>query len=140
MAVLATDRGKAAITRFSPVAHGLIAGCPVTLVHCALETGRTHQIRVHAEFIKHPLVGDRSYARGAPSRGVKVIDDWKDSVSKNLVGQALHAWCLKFTHPGLESEVYFKAGVTSTVRELFLLALKEDGYAVWEKLFTRAMV
>lgn len=140
MAVLATDRGKTAITEFSPVAQGLIAGCPVTLVHCVLETGRTHQIRVHAEFLKHPLVGDKSYARGAPSRGVKVIDEWKDSESKNLAGQALHAWCLKFTHPGSEGKVSFKAGITVTMSELFLLALKEDGYASWEKLFNREMV
>ena len=140
MSVLLPDKGKIAITRFSPVAHGLIADCPVTLIHCALETGRTHQIRVHAEFIKHPLVGDKSYARGAPSRGVKVINEWQDSESRNLVGQALHAWRLKFTHPGTGRALAFKAGITSTVRDLLLTALKQDGYAAWEKLFSQEMI
>ncbi|WP_427158618.1 RluA family pseudouridine synthase [Aliinostoc sp. HNIBRCY26] len=57
-----------------------------TLIHFQLETGRTHQIRVHSAKIGHPIVGDPLYASGR-------------SVGVNLPGQALHAWRLKLQHP-----------------------------------------
>ncbi|WP_442948751.1 RluA family pseudouridine synthase [Nostoc sp.] len=57
-----------------------------TLIHFQLETGRTHQIRVHSAKMGHPIVGDRVYSSG-------------HSVGVNLPGQALHAWRLKLQHP-----------------------------------------
>ncbi|MFL9452327.1 RluA family pseudouridine synthase [Tolypothrix campylonemoides VB511288_2] len=57
-----------------------------TLMHFQLETGRTHQIRVHSAQIGHPIVGDPVYSSGR-------------SVGVNLPGQALHAWKLKLQHP-----------------------------------------
>ena len=57
-----------------------------TLMHFQLETGRTHQIRVHSAHIGHPIVGDPVYSSGA-------------SVGVNLPGQALHAWRLVLQHP-----------------------------------------
>ncbi len=57
-----------------------------TLMHFQLETGRTHQIRVHAAQIGHPIIGDPLYS-SHPDIGV------------NLTGQALHAWQLKLQHP-----------------------------------------
>jgi 23S rRNA pseudouridine1911/1915/1917 synthase len=57
-----------------------------TLIHFQLETGRTHQIRVHSAKIGHPIVGDPVYGSGR-------------SVGVNLPGQALHAWKLKVQHP-----------------------------------------
>jgi len=57
-----------------------------TLMHFQLETGRTHQIRVHSAQIGHPIVGDCVYSSGR-------------SVGVNLPGQALHAWKLKLQHP-----------------------------------------
>jgi len=57
-----------------------------TLIHFQLETGRTHQIRVHSAKIGHPIVGDPIYSSG-------------HSVGVNLSGQALHAWRLKLQHP-----------------------------------------
>ncbi len=57
-----------------------------TLMHFQLETGRTHQIRVHSAQIGHPIVGDPIYSSG-------------HSVGVNLPGQALHAWKLKLQHP-----------------------------------------
>ncbi len=57
-----------------------------TLIHFQLETGRTHQIRVHSAAIGHPLVGDLTYSRGR-------------SLGVNLPGQALHAWRLRLEHP-----------------------------------------
>ncbi len=59
-----------------------------TLMHFQLETGRTHQIRVHSAQIGHPIVGDPVYSSG-------------HSVGVNLPGQALHAWRLRLEHPVL---------------------------------------
>ena len=56
-----------------------------THVRCRLETGRTHQIRVHMAHIGHPLLGDFTYGAPSPEKG--------------LEGQCLHAKCLKFIHP-----------------------------------------
>ena len=61
-----------------------------TLVDCKLFTGRTHQIRVHMEFTRHPLVGDPMYTAGAPS---------VPQASLGLGRQFLHSFCLKFEHP-----------------------------------------
>lgn len=57
-----------------------------TLIHFQLETGRTHQIRVHSAYMGHPIVGDPVYSSGR-------------SVGVNLPGQALHAWRLQLQHP-----------------------------------------
>lgn len=57
-----------------------------TLIHFQLETGRTHQIRVHSSFMGHPIVGDPLYSGG---KNLKI----------NLSGQVLHAWRLTLTHP-----------------------------------------
>ena len=58
-----------------------------------LHTGRTHQIRVHMQSVKYPIIGDQSY--GIKSRGNKDIDDY----IKKFPRQALHAEALEFTHP-----------------------------------------
>lgn len=60
-----------------------------TLVNFELETGRTHQIRVHTSHVGHPIVGDPEYGAGKP-------------VGVNLPGQALHAWRLRLKHPVTE--------------------------------------
>jgi 23S rRNA pseudouridine1911/1915/1917 synthase len=57
-----------------------------TLIHFQLETGRTHQIRVHSAYIGHQIVGDPVYSSGR-------------NVGVNLTGQALHAWRLQLRHP-----------------------------------------
>jgi len=66
-------------------------GC---LVHCTLHTGRTHQIRVHMAWLRHPLVADALYG-GEPAAG--------------LGRQALHAWRLAFTHPVTGEDLVFHA-------------------------------
>ena len=57
-----------------------------SLIHYQLETGRTHQIRVHTAEIKHPIIGDPMYSSNR-------------SIGVNLTGQALHAWRLQLEHP-----------------------------------------
>ena len=80
---MAIDRrnGRSAVTHWEVVAR--YRG--YTHVRCRLETGRTHQIRVHMESLGHPIAGDLVYGRKAPEKG--------------LSGQCLHAGELEFTHP-----------------------------------------
>lgn len=79
-----------------------------TLLELKLETGRTHQIRVHMKFIGHPIVGDPLYGR---SKGVK------------MNGQALHAAVLGFVHPSSEQYLEFTAPLPDDMEEV-LLALR----------------
>ena len=88
-----TDRGKTAVTHYR-VAERFAAH---TLIDLQLETGRTHQIRVHMQYIYHPLLGDPLYG-GRP----KIPTGASDSLLvglRNFKRQALHAWSLGFIHP-----------------------------------------
>lgn len=83
MAVVRASTGKTAITHYAPLAQGAIEGHTISLLECRLQTGRTHQIRVHLAHIKHPILGDSLYG------GAKLA----------IERQALHAWRLGFTDP-----------------------------------------
>jgi 23S rRNA pseudouridine1911/1915/1917 synthase len=97
MAVLPEGKGKLAITHVSALGHGHYRGFPVTLVRCKLETGRTHQIRVHLQHMRHPLVGDQTYQSHAPHVSRLKAES---GVSGQTIGrQALHAFQLAFDHP-----------------------------------------
>ncbi len=74
-----------------------------TLLELKLETGRTHQIRVHMKFIGHPLVGDPMYGR---SKGLKIN------------GQALHATVLGFVHPSTAEYKEFTAPIPADMEDL----------------------
>lgn len=92
MAAVEPNRGKLAITDYT-VLKRYKEG--YTLCRFDLHTGRTHQIRVHARYLSHPVVGDPVY-------GVK-------KQKFNLNGQLLHAWKLQFIHPATNEEVSFEA-------------------------------
>ena len=92
MAVVPPEKGKIAITDFT-VLKRFKEG--FTLCRFDLRTGRTHQIRVHAKHLAHPVVGDLVY-------GVK-------KQKFNLNGQLLHAWRLRLTHPKTGEEMSFEA-------------------------------
>ena len=91
MAVVSPDKGKLAITDYTVVKR--YAG--YTLCRFDLRTGRTHQIRVHAKHLGHPVVGDPVY-------GIK-------KQKFNLNGQLLHAFRLAFVHPVTGEEMQFEA-------------------------------
>jgi 23S rRNA pseudouridine1911/1915/1917 synthase len=87
------SNGRHAITRFS-VRERIGAA---SLVECRLETGRTHQIRVHLAHVGHPLVGDQTYGRArVPPRSLS--EDARDAIAA-FPRQALHAATLGFEHP-----------------------------------------
>ncbi|MDA0369588.1 MAG: RluA family pseudouridine synthase [Proteobacteria bacterium] len=83
MAVVGEGRGKSALTRFRTVRR---FGRTAALIECRLETGRTHQIRVHLSHIGHPVVGDTVYGRAHRPK-------------PPMERQALHAGVLGFSHP-----------------------------------------
>jgi 23S rRNA pseudouridine1911/1915/1917 synthase len=91
--------GKPAVTHYS-VREKLPAH---TLLECRLETGRTHQIRVHLASLGHPLEGDAVYAGRGP---------------RLFARQALHAWKLAFVHPRSGAEVSFESPVPEDFRGL----------------------
>ncbi|MDH4283829.1 MAG: 23S rRNA pseudouridine(1911/1915/1917) synthase RluD [Gallionellaceae bacterium] len=84
------EKGKAAVTHYALVER--FPGC--TLLRCKLETGRTHQIRVHLASIHHPLVGDSTYLKGAPKCPAALRP-----ILTAFPRQALHAAQLGLKHP-----------------------------------------
>lgn len=110
------DMGKHAVTHYELVesfAH-------VSLVRCVLETGRTHQIRVHMRHIGHPLFNDARYGgdvvlRGVPSAKYKAFID---NCFKMCPRQALHARTLGFIHPRTGQEMFFTADLPADMTAL----------------------
>jgi 23S rRNA pseudouridine1911/1915/1917 synthase len=92
--------GKAAITRYRVLGRA----DSYTLAHCLLETGRTHQIRVHMAYIRYPVVGDPKYG---PKKN-----------AFNLDAQLLHAWRLRFIHPRTGGQLVFSAPLPEDMRAI----------------------
>ena len=107
MAVVAEGRGKHAVTHYrtvEPLQHA-------SLVECRLETGRTHQVRVHMAHIGHPLVGDPVYGRVRKPLS-EVLK------ARNFVRQALHAAHLGFIHPVTGNRIALDSELPADMREL----------------------
>lgn len=79
-----------------------------SLVECRLETGRTHQIRVHMAHIGHPLVGDLTYGAAFKTKANKLPDEQRKAVN-SFTHQALHAYLLQFKHPITSDIMRFEA-------------------------------
>lgn len=113
MAVLKweSEAGKEAITHYQvQETYGQEAKAPIgtplaALVECRLETGRTHQIRVHMEHLGHALIGDRLYGPQRTSQ-LKGVPDLPEI--RTLGRQALHAAVLGFVHPTTREEMVFE--------------------------------
>ena len=101
MAVLPEGKGKIAVTDFETVVH---FGGDFTLCKFDLQTGRTHQIRVHAKHLGHPVVGDPVY--GYKKQKIKAD------------GQLLHAQRLELTHPTTGERMVFTASLPSAFQEI----------------------
>jgi 23S rRNA pseudouridine1911/1915/1917 synthase len=119
------DHGKHAITHYKVVER---LGY-VTLIECELETGRTHQIRVHLKYIGHPLFNDETYGGDEILKGT-TFTKYKQFVSncfKICPRQALHAKSLGFIHPTNGKPVFFESDLPSDMTELIV---KWRNYAV----------
>lgn len=88
-----------------------------SLVECQLETGRTHQIRVHMAHIGHPLVGDIEYGSAYKTKANK-LDEPLQSIVKGFSRQALHARLLAFEHPTTGKIMRFEAPMPNDMAEL----------------------
>ena len=92
-----------------------------TLLEAKLDTGRTHQIRVHCSFIGHPVVGDPAYGglkRALPSGMSKIEQRELAKLIDNLKGQALHAHSLAFDHPVSGKRLKFEAPLPDDMKEI----------------------
>ena len=111
MAVV-NNGGKTAITNFEVLERLRPAA---TLVNCRLETGRTHQIRVHACHIGSPVIGDPVYGSGKMREGVN--DELRTKI-KLMGRQALHAGKLSFKHPKTKEVCCFTSQLPNDMRSL----------------------
>ncbi len=111
--------GRPALTRVRPLERFRVH----TLIEAELETGRTHQIRVHLAAAGHPLVGDLRY--GARVRLPPSADSATVAVLRGFRRQALHAWKLGFRHPLSGRELHFSAEIPADLAEL-VATLRRD--------------
>lgn len=102
---VARSGGRSAVTHYSVKER---YGKSASLLACRLETGRTHQIRVHMAHIGHPLVGDAVYGGGFLTKTETLPDPLKTAV-KGFGRQALHARLLRFRHPRTGASLEFEA-------------------------------
>lgn len=97
------SRGECAITHYCRISTTCLDGCEYSLVQIQLETGRTHQIRVHMKAIGHPLPGDFLY----------------NPNYRHIKRQALHSYRLEFTHPISGKALSFTQNIPSDFESLF---------------------
>jgi 23S rRNA pseudouridine1911/1915/1917 synthase len=107
IAIVEGDRGKRAVTHWERLQ--VLKGA--ALVECRLETGRTHQVRVHMASISHPLLGDPVYGRSGKTHG-KLLNELQ------FQRQALHAAELGFTHPVTKHRLSFTSPMPPDMQEL----------------------
>lgn len=119
MAVVKEGAGREAITHYR-VRERFRSH---TVVECRLETGRTHQIRVHMAYVKHPLIGDPLY--GGSFKLPKAASEALVETLRAFRRQALHAEKLSFIHPVGGEELSFEAPVPDDMVRL-MDALRED--------------
>ncbi|CAD6549078.1 RluA family pseudouridine synthase [Paraburkholderia sabiae] len=111
MAVVTGASGKPARTHFRRIDSTVWERQPVSAIHCDLETGRTHQIRVHCAHIGHPLLGDPVYGRARGKRSVAPLPG-------GFARQALHAWRLALVHPKTGRTMQWRADPPDDIAEL----------------------
>jgi 23S rRNA pseudouridine1911/1915/1917 synthase len=110
------DHGKEAITHYRVLENMKY----VSLVECVLETGRTHQIRVHMQHIGHSLFNDEIYGGNRILKGT-VFTKYKQFVDNCFdicKRQALHAQTLGFIHPETEKEMLFESELAEDLKKV----------------------
>ena len=108
MAVVGPGQGKRAVTHYATIEPLRDAA----LIECRLETGRTHQVRVHMASIGHALLGDPTYGRAAREHRELLV-------RLGFERQALHAAHLGFIHPATSAALAFESNIPADMQELF---------------------
>jgi 23S rRNA pseudouridine1911/1915/1917 synthase len=121
MAVVAATRGREAVTHWRVIET---LG-PASLIACQLETGRTHQIRVHLAHIGHPLLGDAVYGAGFKTKASQLSPEAQTALTA-LGRQALHAAVLGFEHPVTGERLRFESAPPADFARL-VAALRQGG-------------
>lgn len=109
--------GKEAVTEYSRIKnYGIIA----SLAECRLQTGRTHQIRVHMAHINHWVVGDPTYAKSSLGKFFRLhkLNEKVEKALREFPRQALHAVSIEFTHPIKKDNMVFRAELPADMQEL----------------------
>jgi 23S rRNA pseudouridine1911/1915/1917 synthase len=114
MAIVSDFKGKTAVTHYRTLQT--FYNC-ISLVQCNLETGRTHQIRVHLSSKGYPLVGDDVYKNSSRTI-VSALPSNKKEAVLNFNRQALHAKSLGFVHPITKKELYFESPFPDDMQSL----------------------
>jgi 23S rRNA pseudouridine1911/1915/1917 synthase len=119
MAVVGGERGRRAVTHYA-VLETFPKGAPkplASLLRLTLETGRTHQVRVHMAHIGHPLLGDMVYGSGFKS-SARNLPPAAEAALEALDRQALHAAELKFEHPVTGKRLSFESELPQDMAEV----------------------
>ena len=110
-------KGKLAITKYKTLEVFQLHSNPtLSLIECKLETGRTHQIRVHISYKGSTIVGDKTYRN--KNKKFKKIDLELNAMLKNINRQFLHAKSLGFIHPSNNKEVYYEVPLPEDLLKL----------------------
>src|SRR5690554_2557870 len=122
--------GREAITHYAVEQRFGGEGWDVTRIRCELETGRTHQIRVHMAHIGHPVVADAVYASGYATKANRLPETAQTAV-RALRRQALHAAQLGFEHPVSGDELQFEAPLPADLARL------QEALEPWDRAHAR---
>lgn len=113
-------KGKKAITNYNTIKVFNLKDIPkISLIECELETGRTHQIRVHLKYKGTSLLGDKQY--GKKNIKFKKINNDFLKILKSLTGQALHAKTLEFSHPKTKKWLNFNSDLPESFKKILNL-------------------
>lgn len=110
-------KAKSAVTTFKVLERISYKDHELTLVECKLETGRTHQIRAHMEYIRHPVVGDPLYDSGAPK-------DFNEETELGLTRQFLHSCKIGFNHPTTGEYLEFEDNLPQDLQKVYQIVFK----------------
>jgi 23S rRNA pseudouridine1911/1915/1917 synthase len=112
--------GKKAITNYKTLKVFNLKDVPkISLIECELETGRTHQIRVHLKYKGTSLLGDKQYGK-KNIKFKKINEEFLKKLNK-LTGQALHAKTLEFKHPTTKKWLNFKSDLPEGFKNILNL-------------------
>ena len=121
MSLNKNEKGKYSKTNIKLISSYKIA----SLVECSLETGRTHQVRLHMTSINSPLIGDKVYGKSKINQFGKNKDTFnKFLILKNFSRHALHAYHLGFNHPKSKKYIEFSNEIPTDMQNLINLIIK----------------